>query len=332
MLSPMYIAEIAPANMRGKLVSWNQFAIIFGMLVVYFVNYSIARGQEAEWINETGWRWMFGSEVIPASLFLILLMFVPESPRYLVLKQKESKALALLKRINPSTAEKVLSEVKDSLKENKVPWLSFGGLVIIIGVLLSVFQQFVGINVVLYYAGDIFRSMGSGNDTSLLQTIIVGAVNLTFTVVAIFTVDRFGRKPLMIIGAIAMGVSMLALGLSFFFEQMGLLSLIFMLSYVAAFAMSWGPVTWVLLSEIFPNSIKGAMSIAVAAQWVANLIISWTFPIMNESTVLTKVFHHGFSYWIYGLMGFLAAWFVFRLVPETKKRSLEEIEGFWKKK
>lgn len=332
MLSPMYIAEIAPANMRGKLVSWNQFAIIFGMLVVYFVNYSIAKGQEAEWINATGWRWMFGSEVIPASLFLILLVFVPESPRYLVLKQKESKALAMLKRINPSTAEQVLSEVKASLKENRVPWLSFGGLVIIIGVLLSVFQQFVGINVVLYYAGDIFRSMGSGNDTSLLQTIIVGAVNLTFTVVAIFTVDRFGRKPLMIIGAIAMGVSMLALGLSFFFEQMGLLSLIFMLSYVAAFAMSWGPVTWVLLSEIFPNSIKGAMSIAVAAQWVANLIISWTFPIMNESTVLTKVFHHGFSYWIYGLMGFLAAWFVFRLVPETKKRSLEEIEGFWKKK
>ncbi|MFC2129645.1 D-xylose transporter XylE [Bacteroidota bacterium] len=332
MLSPMYIAEIAPANMRGKLVSWNQFAIIFGMLVVYFVNYSIAKGQEAEWINATGWRWMFGSEVIPASLFLILLMFVPESPRYLVLKQKESKALAMLKRINPSTAEKVFAEVKESLKENRVPWLSFGGLVIIIGVLLSVFQQFVGINVVLYYAGDIFRSMGSGNDTSLLQTIIVGAVNLTFTVLAIFTVDRFGRKPLMIIGAIAMGVSMLALGLSFFFEQMGILSLIFMLSYVAAFAMSWGPVTWVLLSEIFPNSIKGAMSIAVAAQWVANLIISWTFPIMNESSVLTRIFHHGFSYWIYGLMGFLAAWFVFKLVPETKKRSLEEIEGFWKRK
>jgi len=332
MLSPMYIAEIAPASIRGKLVSWNQFAIIFGMLVVYFVNYSIARGQAAEWINETGWRWMFGSETIPAALFLVLLFFVPESPRFLVLKKQEDRALGLLRRINPASAEKVLAEVKESLREKRAPWLSFGGLVIVIGILLSVFQQFVGINVVLYYAGDIFRSMGSGNDSSLLQTIIVGIVNLTFTVVAIFTVDRFGRKPLMIIGALAMGVSMIALGLSFHLEKVGLVSLIFMLTYTAAFAMSWGPVTWVLLSEIFPNSIRGAMSIAVASQWVANLAISWTFPMMNESTVLTRLFNHGFSYWIYGIMGFLAAWFILKLVPETKGKTLEEIESIWKTK
>jgi SP family xylose:H+ symportor-like MFS transporter len=332
MLSPTYIAEIAPANMRGKLVSWNQFAIIFGMLVVYFVNYFIAKGQEAEWINTIGWRWMFGSEVIPATLFLLLLGFIPESPRYLVLKNQENKAQEILRRINGSKADQVFKEIKASLVETNAPWLSFGGFVIIIGILLSVFQQFVGINVVLYYAGDIFRSMGSGNDTSLLQTIIVGGVNLTFTVVAIFTVDRFGRKPLMIIGAIGMGVSMIALGLSFYLETKGVLALIFMLSYTAAFAMSWGPVTWVLLSEIFPNSIKGAMSIAVAAQWMANLAISWTFPIMNESSVLTRIFNHGFAYWIYGIMGFLAAWFVFKMIPETKKKSLEEIEAFWKKK
>ena len=332
MLSPMYIAEIAPANIRGKLVSWNQFAIIFGMVVVYFVNYFIARGQPAEWINATGWRWMFGSETIPATIFLILLFFVPESPRFLVLKQQDDKALALLQKINPSRAEHVLAEVKESLKETKASWLSFGGLVIVIGILLSVFQQFVGINVVLYYAGDIFRSTGSGNDSSLLQTIIVGIVNLTFTVVAIFTVDRFGRKPLMIIGALAMAMSMFALGLSFYLDKMGLLSLIFMLTYTAAFAMSWGPVTWVLLSEIFPNSIRGAMSIAVASQWIANLIISWTFPMINESTLLTKLFNHGFSYWIYGLMGILAAWFVLKLVPETKGKTLEEIETIWKSK
>jgi SP family xylose:H+ symportor-like MFS transporter len=332
MLSPMYIAEIAPAGIRGKLVSWNQFAIIFGMLVVYFVNYSIARGQPAEWINATGWRWMFGSETVPASLFLVLLLFVPESPRFLVLKQQEDKAISLLHRINPLRAEKVMADIRESLREKKAPWLSFGGLVIIIGILLSVFQQFVGINVVLYYAGDIFRSMGAGNDSSLLQTIIVGIVNLTFTVLAIFTVDRFGRKPLMVIGALAMAVSMVALGLSFFLEKMGLISLIFMLTYTAAFAMSWGPVTWVLLSEIFPNSIRGAMSIAVAAQWVANLLISWTFPMLNESSALTGLFNHGFSYWIYGLMGILAAWFVWKLVPETKGRSLEEIEKFWKAK
>jgi len=332
MLSPTYIAEIAPANMRGKLVSWNQFAIIFGMVVVYFVNYYIAKGQSAEWINATGWRWMFGSETIPATLFLILLFFIPESPRFLVLKQQENKALALLQRINPGRAEKVLSEIKESLKEAKTPWLSFGALVIVIGILLSVFQQFVGINVVLYYAGDIFRSMGAENDSSLVQTIIVGLVNLVFTVVAIFTVDRFGRKPLMVIGAVAMAVSMFALGFSFYLDKMGLLSLIFMLSYTAAFAMSWGPVTWVLLSEIFPNSIKGAMSIAVASQWIANLLISWTFPIMNESSALTKLFNHGFSYWIYGLMGVLAAWFVLKMIPETKGKTLEEIEKIWKNK
>lgn len=332
MLSPMYIAEIAPAGIRGKLVSWNQFAIIFGMVVVYFVNYFIARGQAAEWINATGWRWMFGSETIPATLFLILLFFVPESPRYMVLKHQENKALRLLERINPSQAEKVFEEVKESLKASRVPWLSFGGAVIIIGIMLSVFQQFVGINVVLYYAGDIFRSMGAGNDSSLLQTIIVGIVNLTFTVLAIITVDRFGRRPLMIIGALAMGISMIALGFSFLLDKMGLLSLIFMLTYTAAFAMSWGPVTWVLLSEIFPNSIKGAMSIAVASQWVANLIISWTFPMLNESSVLTRLFNHGFSYWIYGLMGFLAAWFILKMVPETKGKTLEQIESLWRRK
>ena len=330
MLSPMYIAEIAPAHMRGKLVSWNQFAIIFGMVVVYFVNYFIARGQDAEWINATGWRWMFGSETIPAILFLLLLFFVPESPRFLVLKQQDERALSLLERINPSRAESVLKEIKNSLAEKKAPWLSFGGLLIITGILLAVFQQFVGINVVLYYAGDIFRSMGAGNDSSLLQTIVVGLVNLVFTVAAIFTVDRFGRKPLMIIGALAMGISMMALGLTFYAGKIGFLSLIFMLTYTAAFAMSWGPVTWVLLSEIFPNSIKGAMSIAVASMWIANLIISWTFPMLNESSVLTRLFNHGFSYWIYGLMGLLAAWFVLRLVPETKGKTLEEIEGTWK--
>jgi SP family xylose:H+ symportor-like MFS transporter len=330
MLSPMYIAEIAPAGIRGKLVSWNQFAIIFGMLVVYFVNYFIARGKAEEWINSVGWRWMFGSETIPAFLFLSLLFLVPESPRFMVLKQQETKALSLLKRINAAKAEEVLSDIKESLKQKRAPWLSFGGMVILIGIMLSVFQQFVGINVVLYYAGDIFRSMGSGNDSSLLQTIIVGIVNLTFTVVAIATVDRFGRKPLMIFGAIAMGISMIALGFSFHLEHVGMLSLIFMLTYTAAFAMSWGPVTWVLLSEIFPNSIKGAMSIAVAAQWVANLAVSWTFPMMNESSALTRLFNHGFSYWIYGIMGFIAAVLVLKMVPETKGKTLEQIEKIWK--
>jgi len=332
MLSPMYIAEIAPANVRGKLVSWNQFAIIFGMLVIYFVNYFIAKSGNEEWLVNEGWRWMFFSGVIPAALFLILLFFVPETPRFLVMKGRDSEALAVLKKISgKDSADSILTEIKDTLHEKSVPWLSYGFLVIFIGIMLSVFQQFVGINVVLYYAGNIFRNMGSSTDTSLLQTIIIGSINLLFTVLAIFTVDRFGRKPLMIIGALIMAASMFCLGFSFSVHREGMLALVFMLLYTAGFAMSWGPVTWVLLSEIFPNSVRAAMSIAVAAQWIANLIISWTFPMMNDNTWLTEKFNHGFSYWIYGLMGLLAAWFVWKLVPETKGKSLEEMEKLWKK-
>lgn len=333
MLSPMYIAEIAPANVRGKLVSWNQFAIIFGMLVIYFVNLIIARRGNEEWLITQGWRWMFFSGVIPSGLFLILLMFVPETPRYLVMKGKEDKALKVLKKISgENDAPIILKEIKDTLHETSIPWLSYGFLVIFIGIILSVFQQFVGVNVVLYYAGNIFRNMGNSVDSSMIQTIIVGIVNLVFTVLAIFTVDRFGRKPLMIIGGLGMAVSMTALGFSFYFGKLGIAALIFMLTYIASFAMSWGPVTWVLLSEIFPNSVRSAMSIAVAAQWLANLIISWTFPMLNDNLALTARFNHGFAYWIYGLMGILSALFIWKMVPETKGKTLEEIEKIWKKK
>lgn len=332
MISPMYIAEIAPANVRGKLVSWNQFAIIFGMLVIYFVNYVIARQGNEQWLVETGWRWMFFSGAIPAAIFLILLFFVPETPRYLVMKGKDDKALNVLNRIaGKENAQAILNEIKGTIHEKSAPWLSYGFFIIFIGIMLSVFQQFVGINVVLYYAGNIFRNMGSSTDASLLQTIIVGIVNLTFTVVAILTVDRFGRKPLMIIGAVGMAISMIALGFSFYSGNMGLVALIFMLTYTAAFAMSWGPVTWVLLAEIFPNSIRGAMSIAVAAQWIANWVVSTTFPMMNDNQQLIEKFHYGFSYWIYGIMGIIAAIFMWKLVPETKGKTLEEMEKLWKK-
>lgn len=331
MISPMYIAEIAPAGVRGKLVSWNQFAIIFGMLVIYFVNYFIARQGNEQWLTEEGWRWMFFSGAIPAGIFLILLFFVPETPRYLVMRGKDKQALDVLNKIaGKQDAPGILQEIRETIHEKSAPWLSFGFFVIFIGIMLSVFQQFVGINVVLYYAGNIFRNMGSSTNSSLLQTIIVGIVNLTFTVVAILTVDKFGRKPLMIIGALGMAVSMIALGLAFYTGNLGLMALIFMLTYTAAFAMSWGPVTWVLLSEIFPNSIRGAMSIAVAAQWIANWIISLTFPMMNDNMWLTQQFNHGFSYWIYGVMGILAALFMWKLVPETRGKTLEEMEKLWK--
>jgi MFS transporter, SP family, xylose:H+ symportor len=332
MISPMYIAEIAPAGVRGKLISWNQFAIIFGMLVIYFVNYFIAKRGNEQWLIEEGWRWMFFSGAIPAGIFLILLFFVPETPRYLVMKGKESKALEVLNKISgKEDAPSILNEIKETMHEKSAPWLSFGFFVIFVGIILSVFQQFVGINVVLYYAGNIFRNMGASTNSSLLQTIVIGMVNLSFTVVAILTVDKFGRKPLMIIGALGMAVSMIALGIAFYTGNPGLAALIFMLTYTAAFAMSWGPVTWVLLAEIFPNSIRGAMSIAVAAQWIANWVISYTFPILNDNQWLTKQFNHGFSYWIYGIMGILAALFMWKFVPETKGKTLEEMEKLWKK-
>lgn len=334
MLSPLYIAEIAPAATRGKLVSMNQFAIIFGMLVVYFVNYFIALQGDENWLNQTGWRWMFASEVIPAGLFLVFLLFVPDTPRSLVMKGKSKQALEVLEKVNGSSAAKaILEEIKGSFKQHSGKLFSFGFSVIIIGILLSVFQQFVGINVVLYYAPEIFKSMGSATDIALLQTIVVGAVNLIFTVLAIQTVDRFGRKPLMLLGAAGMAISMFALGTAFFSKAMGLFSLICMLVYVASFAMSWGPVTWVLLSEIFPNKIRGrAMALAVTAQWVSNYLVSWTFPMMDKNSFLIEKFNHGFSYWIYGLMGLIALFVVWKFVPETKGKTLEEMELIWSDK
>ena len=333
MISPMYIAEVAPAEKRGGLVSWNQFAIILGMVVVYFVNYFIAKGKPPEWIHTVGWRWMFASELVPATLFFILLFFVPETPRFYVLKGKESVAFTTLeKTLGSANAKKTLPQIRESLKEKRLPWLSFGGKLIVVGILLAVFQQFVGINVVLYYASEIFRNMGATTETSLLQTIFVGIVNLGFTVLAIYKVDKLGRKPLMIIGSLGMAISMLSLGTLFFFNRPGIAALTAMGIYTAAFAMSWGPITWVLLSEIFPNSVRGAMSIAVAAMWIANLTVSWSFPVLNDNIVLTRLFNHGFAYWIYGIIGILSALFVWKFVPETKGKSLEEMEKIWKKK
>lgn len=377
MVSPMYIAEMAPADRRGNLVAWNQFAIIFGMLVVYFVNYTIALQGDAGWLHATGWRWMFASETIPAVLFLIFLFFVPETPRYLVMRGQDTKARSILdKLLGSDRAGTELTAIKDSFKEKEPSlrpyytfmgvWLvlfvitfailklagntnaleisligsffvslifpvrSFGFMIIIVGILLSGFQQFAGINVVLYYAPEIFKTMGAETDAALLQQIIVGAVNLSFTVLAILTVDKFGRRPLMIIGALVMAVSMIILGTTFYTHSVGIGSLICMLVYTAGFAMSWGPVCWVLLAEIFPNSIRSTvMSIAVAGQWIANFLVSWTFPMLDKNQYLTETFNHGVAYWIYGIMGLLAALFIWKMVPETKGKKLEDMNAFW---
>ncbi|MBM4761188.1 D-xylose transporter XylE [Bacillus sp. B15-48] len=330
-ITPMYIGEIAPADIRGKMVSFNQFMIIFGMLVVYFVNWGIANGQTVEWINEIGWRYMFASEAIPALVFGLLLIFVPETPRYLAMQNKEDKALSVLAKINgASEAKVILKDIKESVQAsasaNKEKLFAYGKLVIVVGILLSVFQQFVGINVALYYAPRIFESMGAAKDASMLQTIVMGLVNVVFTVVAIFTVDKWGRKPLLITGSIGMALGMFGVAGLAFANIIGMSTLVFIIIYTASFMMSWGPICWVLISEIFPNKIRGqAVAIAVAAQWAANYFISSTYPMMME-------FSGGMTYGFYGLMSILSAIFVWKWVPETKGKTLEQMEDIWKQK
>ncbi|MCP2043345.1 D-xylose transporter XylE [Pontibacter sp. HSC-36F09] len=321
---PVYIGEIAPANLRGRLVSLNQFAIIFGMLVVYFVNWGIASGQSPEWLNEVGWRRMFLSEAIPAGLFGVLLFFVPESPRYLSMAGRDSEALQILTKVNgPSRASLILADIKNTVEHHSGKLLSYGKTVIVIGILLSVFQQFVGINVALYYAPRIFESMGAGKDASMLQTVVMGIINVIFTVVAILTVDRWGRKPLLMVGSVGMAIGMFAIAGLSYFEVIGISTLVFIILYTASFMMSWGPICWVLISEIFPNKIRGkAVAVAVAAQWAANYFISSTYPSMME-------FSGAFTYGFYGVMSVLSLLFVWKMVPETKNKSLEEMEALW---
>ncbi len=323
---PVYIGEVSPPEIRGRLVSFNQFAIIFGMLVVYFVNWGIAKGQSLEWINSIGWRRMFLSEAIPAATFTLLMFFVPKTPRYLALTGHDEEAIRILTKINgKERAQVIFTHIKDSVEHSSAKLFSYGKIVILVGILLSVFQQFVGINVALYYAPRIFESMGAAKDASMLQTIIMGFVNVSFTVLAILTVDRWGRKPLLITGSIGMAVGMLAISGLAFFNVIGISTLVFIILYTASFMMSWGPICWVLISEIYPNKIRSqAVAIAVAAQWIANFLISSTYPAMME-------FSGGMTYLFYGVMSLLSAFFVWKMVPETKGMTLEDMEHLWKK-
>ena len=341
---PMYIGEIAPSNIRGMLVSWNQFAIIFGQLVVYFVNFfilgdhiapaiqsvgngmnQILNGGEAAWAIETGWRYMFGSEMVPAGLFALLICFVPETPRYLAMVGQDAKAERILARINGAEeAKKILDDIKNTVTEKKEKLLTYGVLCIFVGVMLSVFQQAVGINAVLYYAPRIYEAMGF--DNPMVLTVFNGIVNLGFTCVAIFTVEKLGRKPLLITGSLGMALGAIGVAITFGNPHLQLLCMVSIMVYTASFMFSWGPICWVLIAEVFPNTIRGAaVAIAVAFQWIFNWIVSTSFVPMANSL------GYWFTYGLYGVICILAALFVWKLVPETKGKTLEDMTKLWKK-
>jgi sugar porter (SP) family MFS transporter len=338
MASPMYIAEIAPARIRGTMVSVNQLAIVTGMLIIYFVNYHIAGLGDEEWNINFGWRWMFGSGVLPALLFLALLIPVPESPRWLTEKNRQPEALAILGRVNgPEAGQAELEAIEASIanESGSLRQLLQPGLrpVLAIGITLAVLQQITGINVFLYFAPEIFKKMGSGTSAALLETITVGGVNLLFTVLAIYTVDRLGRRPLMIIGSAGMGLCLFGMGCAAYAQQTGLWMLLFILGYIACFALSLGPVTWVILSEIFPTRIRGrALGLATFCLWIADFVVSQTYPMMVKNEWLADQFHQAFPFWLYGCFCVVEILFVWRFVPETKGKSLEQIERMWQKK
>lgn len=350
-ICPMYIAEVAPSNIRGTLVSWNQFAIIFGQLVVYMVNFfilgehthpiiqTIGEGLSAvspdsdPWTIASGWRYMFGSEAVPAGLFTLLICFVPETPRYLVMIKQDSKALTILQRINGAeVGRQTLEDIKNTITEKTERLFTYGVPVIFVGIMLSVFQQAVGINAVLYYAPRIFGDMGMENP--MVQTVIMGVVNILFTLVAVFTVEKWGRKPLLITGSIGMAVGAFGVALTFGNASMNLVTMLSIMVYSASFMMSWGPVCWVLIAEIFPNTIRGAaVAIAVAFQWIFNWIVSSTFvPMFNMKLSGDPDFGHWFTYALYGTICVISAIFVWKLVPETKGKTLEDMTKLWKKK
>ncbi len=338
-LCPMYIAEVAPANKRGTLVSWNQFAIIFGQLVVYFVNFLILRSHASDpnvvaWTNSVGWRVMFVSEAVPAGLFALLILLVPETPRYLALNGQDDKALTVLSNVNgEAKAREILAEIKATATEKTEKLFSYGFMVVFIGCMLSVFQQIIGINAVLYFAPRIFESMGVSNN--MLFTVIMGVINISFTLVAVFTVEKLGRKPLLITGSLGMALGALGVALSNVVALPAWVPVISIMVYSASFMFSWGPICWVYISEIFPNTIRSqATAIAVAFQWIFNFIVSSTFvPMYNMKLgAMGESFGHFFAYALYGIICIVAAIFVWRLVPETKGKTLEDMTTLWRER
>lgn len=341
MNAPMYIAELSPANIRGKMVTIYQMAIVLGFFIVFIATYYIGAGNTAEYNLQYGWRQMFWSELIPCLLFLILMFFVPKSPRWLALKGKNEASMKVLTRLHGEEhAKEEFSEIQESLQqEGQSKKIGLSDIlkksvlpIVLIGSTLSLLQQFTGINAVLYYGADIFeKALGFGQEDVLAQQILLAGTNVAFTVLAMFTVDKWGRKPLLISGSIGMIIGFALLGFTIMSNEVGIVSLIGILMFIGSFAMSMGPIVWVMLSEMFPNSIRSvAMSIAVAAQWGANYVVSQSFPVVVESKANTEgIWNGALPYFIFILFIVIIIAFVMKYIPETKGKSLEQIEKSW---
>ena len=332
MLSPLYISEIAPAENRGKLVSLYQLAIVIGINLVYFINLEIATNNTEAWNVAYGWRWMLGSETVPAVLFFALLFLVPESPRWLVKNGREAEALIILEKVNGiSKANAILAEIKGALTQEKgtIKELLKPGLriALIVGIFLALFSQITGINAIIYYAPEIFKSVGFGTDSAFSQTVLIGVVNTLFTFVALIFIDRAGRKTLLLWGVAGMVLCLLGVGVCFYFDfASGPWLLLFILAYIACFASSLGPIPWVIISEIFPTKTRGiAMSFCTVVLWIGVLLITQLTPIFLEK------FGGAFTFWLFMINAIILLIFTWKVIPETKQRTLEEIELSWKK-
>jgi sugar porter (SP) family MFS transporter len=335
-VSPMYIAEISPAAWRGRLVSLNQLTIVVGILGAQIVNWLIAqpvpdgatdRMIRESWNGQLGWRWMFTAVAVPSVVFFVSAFFVPESPRWLVNQGRTAGARRVLARIGGAAyADSAVAEISGSIgAEARVRFaelLTPGMLrILAIGVGLAVLQQWSGINVIFNYAEEIYRGAGYSVSGILFNIVITGAINMAFTFVALGFVDRVGRRALMLAGCAGIGVSHTLLGLAYRFGLKGMPVLVLTLCTIGCYAMSLAPVTWVLISEIFPNRVRGlAVSIAVSALWIACFVLTFTFPVLNRALGASGTF------WLYAAICFAGFAFVQRCVPETKGRSLEEIE------
>lgn len=331
MLSPLYISEIAPADIRGRLVAIYQMGIVLGILLIYFVNAGIAHLHNDAWNVDAGWRWMFGSGIVPSILFIYWLINTPESPRWLTQQHRHDEAEAILTRVNGAEKARVeLLSIRESMNEEKGSFASLlkPGLrfAMIIGILLAVLSQVTGINAIMYYAPEIFKSGGEGSSSALMQTVLIGIINMLFTIIAIRYVDKWGRKTLLLIGSAGMTICLGLVGLAFHWQLgHGVLVLLPILAYISFFAISLGPLTFVVVAEIFPTQVRGrAMSVAIFFLWIAVFAVSQTFPMLQSSI------GEAWTFWFYMLMSILAFFFVWRMVPETKGRTLEEIEKFWK--